>query len=500
MSAIGARTKFLSHAWLLSLGLMLALLVLNGFISYLAITRLINNEDKIHHTLNTLNVIKDTFSTITDAETGQRGYLISGDAAYLEPYYVAIKEFNFHLNHLLQLDSDAQPQQPRINTLAQLAQAKLAEMEKTIELRRQYKNADALELFMSNESNALMWQMRSLARELQQAEYQRLSQQRDEALTVRRQIILTLIFATALGVLFAAVVYVLVGRFLKRQQQDAEMLAITNEDLEIIVAERTMVLERYAIELQNSNRELQDFAFVASHDLQEPLRKIRSFGDLLAQKFSDQLGTGADYVRRMQLAATRMSRLIEDLLTFSRISSQEKQYELVSLQDTLNDVLDDLYVTIEAKGAHISNDPLPAIDADPTQMQQLLQNLIGNAIKFVPATRQPIIQISTHIHIPEEDSGDLSWVEISVTDNGIGFEAQFVDRIFTPFQRLHGKDEYPGTGIGLSICRRIVEHHHGTIRAKSLPDQGATFIVRLPLQQESAASIYTDTGRHHVLK
>jgi CHASE3 domain sensor protein len=258
MSAIGARTRFLSHAWLISFGLMLALLLLNGFISYLAIVRLINNEDKIYHTLNTLNVIKGTFSAIQDAETGERGYLISGEDTYLEPYNEAIEEINVQLNHLLQLDS----QRPRIHTLTLLAQAKLAEMSKTIELRRQNKNADAIELFLTDEGNALMQQMRNLVRELQQTEYQRLAQQRHEAQTVRHQIILTLVFATVLGILFAAVVYVLVGRFLKRQQQDAELLAITNEDLETIVAERTMVLERYAVELQNSNRELQDFAFV----------------------------------------------------------------------------------------------------------------------------------------------------------------------------------------------------------------------------------------------
>jgi signal transduction histidine kinase len=500
VNAMSARKRFLSRAWLISCVLMLALLLINGFISYHAIKRLIINEDKVHQTLNTLNIIKDTFSAIQDADTGERGYLISGEEIYLKPYYAALQKINIHLNHLLQLESDIQTQRPRIYALTQMAQAKLARMERTIALAQQHQREEAIALFLSNEGNTLMNQMRELTDELQQTEYDRLRQQRAEALDVQQQVILTLVFATAAGLILAAVVYVLVGRQLQRQQQDAEKLALTNEELENMITERTVALERYAVELQSRNRELQDFAFVASHDLQEPLRKIRSFGDRLAQKYADRLGEGADYIRRMQLAATRMSRLIEDLLTFSRITSQSKKYELVELQGILSDVIEDLYVTIEARGAKITNDPLPTIDADATQMHQLLQNLIGNAIKFVPPERQPVINITTRIFIPEDDSDDVSWVEIAISDNGIGFEEQFVDRIFTPFQRLHGKDEYPGTGIGLSICRRIVEYHHGVIQVKSEPGRGATFTVKLPLQQETTAPLYSDKGSHHALK
>lgn len=494
MNAISSRTNFLSRAWLASFVLMLVLLLANGFISYHSIRKLTLNEEKIHKTLTTLNTIKNTFSAIQDAETGERGFLISGDETYLYPYHIAIVDINVQLGHLLQLDADVQTQLPRIYMLTQLTQAKLAQLEKTIELRQQNNSEDARKLFLSDEDDALMSQIRVLVGELQQTEYNRLRKQRDEARDVQQQVILTLIFAAAVGLILAGMVYVLVGRSLKRQRLDAEKLALTNEELEAIITERTMALERYAVELQSSNRELQDFAFVASHDLQEPLRKIRSFGDLLAQKYAAQLGEGADYIRRMQLAATRMSRLIEDLLTFSRITSQPRKFQLVPLQEVLHEVLEDLYVTIEATGAEIASDPLPAIDANPTQMRQLLQNLIGNAIKFMPAGRRPVIQLRTHIFIPEDETDDKSWVEIDISDNGIGFDEQFTDRIFTPFQRLHGKDEYPGTGIGLSICRRIVEYHHGTLKAHSKTGEGATFIVRLPLQQDNTAASYTDSG------
>lgn len=499
MNATATRRKFPNQTWLASFFLMLGLLLANSVISYHALETLVNNEEKVHRTLNTLNIIKDTFSAIQDAEIGERGFLISSEDSHLQTYNLAIKKINQQLNRLLQLDSDIQTQRPRIFTLTQITQAKLIEMEKTIQRRKQFKDGDA-QHFLTDESNSLMSQIRALVDELQQTEYERLRQQRDEANLVQQQVILTLIFATALGLALAGVIYILVGRALQKQRDDAEKLALTNEELEAIVTDRTMALERYAVELQRSNRELQDFAFVASHDLQEPLRKIRSFGDRLEQKYSHLLGEGSDYIRRMQVAAARMSRLIEDLLTFSRIASQAKKFERVSLQDTLNGVLEDLYVTIESKGAKVDVDPLPAIEADPTQMRQLLQNLIGNAIKFVPPDRKPVIRVNARVFIPEIDLGDASWFELSVIDNGIGFDEQYIDRIFTPFQRLHGKDEYPGTGIGLSICRRIVEHHHGTIKAHSSPNQGATFIVKLPLQQNGAAQLYTNTGTHHVSK
>lgn len=500
MSALSAPPRFFSRAWPLSFILMLALLLSNGVISYHAIKRLISNEDRVHSTLNTLNVIKATFSAIQDAETGERGYLLSGNSVYLEPYYMAVKDIHRLLDHLLQLESDLQTQRPRVYALIQLAQRKLAQMEQTITLRRQDQSAAALELFLSGEGEMLMQQMRSQVRELQATEYERLNQQRNEALNVQKQVILTLAFATLVGVLLAAAVYVLVGRSLKKQQQNAEKLALTNEELETIIADRTVALERNAVELQSSNRELQDFAFVASHDLQEPLRKIRSFGDRLAQKYAAQLGDGADYIHRMQSAAERMSRLIEDLLSFSRITSQPKSFQAVSLQAVLHDVLDDLSVAIEARGAKIVADPLPVVDADPTQMRQLLQNLLGNALKFVPADKHPEIRINTRIFVPQDDLHDEAWIELLIIDNGVGFDEQYADRIFSPFQRLHGRNEYPGTGIGLSICRRIVEHHHGAILALSVPGEGATFVVRLPLKQEDVTSIHCDTGPQDVYK
>jgi PAS domain S-box-containing protein len=233
-------------------------------------------------------------------------------------------------------------------------------------------------------------------------------------------------------------------------------------------------LRVYADKLERSNRELQDFASVAAHDLQEPLRKILAFGDRLSVRFRKDLSSEAqDFLDRMLSSAKRMRKLIDDLLTFSRVTTQAKPFEPTSLNEIVREVLSDLEFRIEQTKARIEVSELPIVDADPSQMRQLVQNLIANALKFHKKDNPPFVKISA---TQERDRCILS-----ISDNGIGFEEKYLDRIFTIFQRLHGKHEYEGTGVGLAVCRRIAERHGGTITAKSGPGQGAVFSVVLPL-------------------
>lgn len=243
-------------------------------------------------------------------------------------------------------------------------------------------------------------------------------------------------------------------------------------------------IQAYAIELERSNQELQQFAYVSSHDLQEPLRKIQTFGDRLQQQYASQMDErGVDYLRRMQDAASRMQSLIHDLLAFSRVNTQQRLFMPIDLAEVVNEVLSVLETRIEETNSVIEVDKLPIIDADATQMRQLFQNLLSNAIKFRHPDQSPVIQVNCQPEVNGIEGGKHCL--IYVRDNGIGFDEKYSERIFGVFQRLHGRSEYEGTGVGLAICRRIVERHNGRIVATSTPGQGSTFAITLPLKHKS---------------
>ena len=236
-------------------------------------------------------------------------------------------------------------------------------------------------------------------------------------------------------------------------------------------------------QLERSNRELQEFAFMASHDLQEPLRKIRTFGDLLVAKYGSAVNeTGIDYIERMQKASTRMQRLIDSLLSYSRVSTKAGLFSKVDLNKKVKEALANLEIRISETNASVEVDKLPVIEADRDQMIQLFQNLIGNALKFSSKDDIPRIKIYAKKFYkgPSKRSPEY---EIHVEDNGIGFDEKYADRIFYPFQRLHGRDQYEGGGMGLAICNKIVQRHKGSIRVKSTLNKGSIFIVTLPEKQ-----------------
>lgn len=259
-------------------------------------------------------------------------------------------------------------------------------------------------------------------------------------------------------------------------QQLADQIGIAASQAKLLEQET-----RQREELTRSNEELQQFAFIASHDLQEPLRKITAFGDRLKATCENALtDKGYDYLQRMQNAAERMQALIEDLLTLSRITTRAQPFVEVNLARVTQEVLSDLEIRIAQTGARIEVGELPTIKADPLQMRQLLQNLIGNALKFHRKQEPPFVKIYSETTTNQQLSSD--YCQIIVKDNGIGFDEKYLDRIFNVFQRLHGRTEYEGTGMGLAICRKIVERHQGSIIAKSEPGKGASFIVTLKIQ------------------
>lgn len=277
--------------------------------------------------------------------------------------------------------------------------------------------------------------------------------------------------------------------------QEVEARALREQAAREAAEAREGELRALTAELERSNRELQDFAYVASHDLQEPLRKIATFSELLRDELSDQLSEqGLHYLKRMEHAAQRMSRLIRDLLTFSRVSTHQGAFEEIDLNEALSDVILDLEWRIRESNGQIETDDLGTIEGDPTQIRQLLQNLLANALKFHKHGHDPHVHVGGHYESVPGPPGEpqTSIYQLEVTDNGIGFDQKYLDRIFTPFQRLHGRDQYEGTGMGLAITRRIVERHGGSITARSAPGEGSRFIVRLPVSVPRQSLVETD--------
>ena len=265
--------------------------------------------------------------------------------------------------------------------------------------------------------------------------------------------------------------------FLRKHSLELEKI---NKKLEKEIKERKRIeqdLKEYTKKLEISNRNLQDFAYIASHDLQEPLRKVLTFTDRLGEKYQGLLdGNGQDYFNRIQDATHRMQKLINDLLAYSRITSQTYEFMDCDLSKIVSDVMSVLESRIEHCKGKVEVSDLAIVKADSSQMYQLFQNLIANSLKFHKENEPPVVKISS------QKIGEDSY-RISIADNGIGFEEKYLDRIFKPFQRLVSRDDYEGTGMGLAICRQIVDRHDGEISAISAPGKGSTFIITLPIDR-----------------
>lgn len=272
-------------------------------------------------------------------------------------------------------------------------------------------------------------------------------------------------------------VKLLVKTELKLRRTQAELLESKktietyNKNLEEKVRERTE-------ELLRRNQELEDFAHVASHDLKEPLRKVSVNAGRLEELCRDSLDQNRHaYLERILSAASRMESLITDLLRYTDVTVHSDPFTTVDLTRTAEDVVSDLEVSLERSGGRVAVSPLPVIEADPVQMRQLFQNLIGNALKFHQPGRPPVVTVR------EVPSPDREFCAVAVEDNGIGIEEKYIDRIFGVFQRLHSRDTFEGSGIGLAICKKIAERHGGSIRVESTPGTGTIFTVSLPCRR-----------------
>ncbi len=460
------------------------LVVLAGTSVFLLLTvnRWQRVEERVAHTFQVMNGLNAVVNTTVAAESGQRAFQITEQQDFLKPYEMARQRLNKGLGTLDSLVDDNPQQQQRADRLRKQIIDELVWLDSLVISQRDRTSDDARYMTMTGHGFTLMDRIQSTAGDMLQAEDSLLARRSEDADRQAR----TVVVLFAISTLLAAGLVLGLYRIVRRDQETREIasraLKMNNERLEARVAERTAeiasandALVRSNHELRRSNRELQEFAYVASHDLQEPLRKIRTFADLLREEYSGQIDEqGQHYLTRMQQSAGRMSRLISDLLTFSRVATKARAFEPMVLDEVLREVLEDLDVAIREAGAQVTVEPMPRLEGDAPQMRQLFQNLIGNALKFRRPGEPPVVTVRA---VPGPDEAHVT---LQVQDNGIGFDEKYRDRIFVPFQRLHTRGEYDGTGIGLAVVRRIVERHGGSVAATSRENVGTTFSVTLP--------------------
>lgn len=453
------------------LGLTAIILVTLNLVLYWSFIKQKETSVRVNNSRNKLQALEAVLSTVKDAETGQRGYLLTGEDLYLQPYNFAVKTIDRQLITLKQYTGANPIQKQQFSQMEELIRQKLVELKATVDLKKNQDSDAAIQLVLTNQGKELMEQLRRLIQQMQAEE----NTQLQNWLKAREEVFQTGQVIFSGGILLNLIVFYLVYRAIAQEtherRQAEQSLQQLNQELEVRVQKRTAELTEANTNLLHSNRELEQFAYVASHDLQEPLRTVNSYAQLLARKYEGNLDAKADkYLGYIREGATRMQQLITDLLELSRVGTRGKGLTPIDCEPVLYQVLENLQVAIAENKAIITHDPLPIVMGDETQLIQLFQNLISNAIKF---RREEPPQV--HICAVQQNN---EWV-FSVRDNGIGIEAEYFERIFLIFQRLHGRSEYPGTGIGLAVCKKIVDRHGGRIWVESIPGEGTTFYFSL---------------------
>jgi signal transduction histidine kinase len=466
----------------------LAVLLLVAALSYVSLTRDIDDRQWVTHTYVVLEKLDELHGSIIDAETGTRSYLANPEDSSISAFENGRNQAEGYFKELRSLTADNATQQHALDALAPLMEGRMTELQERMAARREGGPAAALAAIQASSGKGLMSQIRQGIVNMRSEENRLLVLRSGVLEASSRKTRLVIVVGESLGFFFLFFAGLVINREMKQRAVAEENVLKLNADLEQKVGERTLELANRAKELERSNMELQQFAYVASHDLQEPLRTISSFTQLLAKRYEGKLDDKAqEFIQFAVEGSKRMQTLIDDLLTFSRVGTQGKPLAPLKCDAALDRVLKSLRVTVETSGAVITRDALPVVLADEIQLCQLLQNLVANAIKF----KGPGVP---KIHISAARDGAL-W-KISVQDNGIGIAPDCNERIFVIFQRLHTKKQYPGTGIGLAICKKIAERHGGRIWVEPSPEGGTTFCFTI----EGAESKKTEERAGHGLR
>lgn len=457
-------------------GFVVLLLLFISYLSYTRITELTRAADLVNHTQVVKLKLEEALTAIKDMEIGQRGFLLTRDSSFLEPYEVALVTSEKVLAEIDSLTTDNPPQSKNIRQLKSLIRSRIRRLNLVLDVSL-YRNNQGL-LPLLKDGKVVMNSIRNEIAAMQRIEDRLLEKRVRESKYFTR---LTPLLVLGLSFLAICIVLFSFHRILKSQ----EKLTSLNNDL----IQREQQLSSKNLELERANEELSSFNYVASHDLQEPLRKIQIFTKrVLDKEVANFSNSGKDDFGRIHSAAQRMQNLIESLLNYSRVTNKAGVFLKTDLNEILNEVKSDLQELIEMKSAKIKSQKLPVLQAVPLHMHQLFLNLISNAIKYAKPEVAPYIDITAERVSIDRVIGEVKlqgvYWEIRVQDNGIGFDEDFSDKIFEVFQRLHSSSAYEGTGIGLAICKKILQTHNGVIIAEGKPGLGATFTFFLPVDQQ----------------
>lgn len=458
------------------LAVMIICLLTLSVISYFSIKEHAHFNQKIYHNTRILYEIESIVSDLADIETSYRGFLLTGNSTYLEPYQASIHSLDSNFSKL-----------EKSTLESHVFKIQLKELKRLLDKQVQILSLDEMENIPDSvfpqfvrkiiqKENIVMEQIRLHTEELKNYQLHILKKTRVLSKNITQQNYLLIAIFILLTTIILFLAYISIFRELERSQ------TLSNE------------LEESIHRLSRSNEELEQFAYVASHDLQEPLRKLIAFSDIIKEKYIGELPEeGLDYFNRIIKSADRMQTLIQDLLNFSRVSRNTNKKEKINLYTVIYEVMDDLEEVIKWKKAKISLKLQKRlyVEAIGFQMRQLFQNIISNALKFTQEGTQPEIKIFSRIVSSSYIESELTmvtsekYIEIAIKDNGIGFDEKYLSKIFTIFQRIHGRSEYSGTGIGLALCKKITENHKGVLIAESRLGKGSTFSVYLPVFEKN---------------
>ncbi|MGA9980117.1 MAG: CHASE3 domain-containing protein [Candidatus Sulfotelmatobacter sp.] len=440
-----------------------ALMVLLA-IGVLSFRNTIRDEDDrgwVIHTHLVLERLRAVLGDITEAETGQRGYLLTGQERYLGPYSAGLNQSHQDLAELRRLTSDNPVEQDAIKRLEPLIAARIAGFADRIEIRRRSGLMAGVDALTATDGEELMAQIRALIAEMRRTEEQLLARRVERAIASARRMKIVIVLGNALAIVFLLMAGLIIHRETSKRNLAEHELRHANADL-----------ERRTVELSDTNLELESFSYSVAHDLRAPLRQIAGYSRVLIQDHGSQLDAEAQrYLEKVEDGARKMGRLVDDLLSLSKIGRQELSMQVTPLDSVLRNVVEELAPECSGRDIEWQIGDLFSAECDPGLMKQVFVNLLSNAVKYTRRRDHTVIQVG-------QMNGSSPPV-IFVRDNGVGFEMQYVGKLFGVFQRLHKARDFEGTGVGLAIAQRIIRKHGGRIWAEAELDKGATFFFTL---------------------